>query len=425
MKNFLNAVLETRTIKDSFVTSLGTAINGLLGLFFYAVLGRFLGPLSYGIFSVSVDSMTLLKDIGTTGIDTGIVRFVGKYAPLDRQKALKFLKLSLELKIGIWILIFILGWLSMPFIALTILGKPELLFPLRLSLFGVGTGLLFSLSTYAVQSFQKFWVWSGLNILSNLGRLITIFVLVALGMLTVNSSLLNYMIWPLIGFFISLLFLPNFFKVKNEFEVGREFLNYNKWIALFTLIAAVSSRLDIYISATLLPLYQVGIYAAATQLASIVPQVVFAFGAVVAPKLASFDSDTKAFIYLKKLQALVIIIASVGIIIGIPLAKYFVLPFFYGKEYLGAIIPFSILLVTQAIFLISIPVHTAVIYYFAYPKLFVYISLGHLLIMIVGGYYLISSFGIVGAAVTALIGNIFNFAVPFIWTLRKFRNLRK
>ncbi len=425
MKNLLSGVLKTRTVKDSFITSFGTVINGFLGLFFYSVLGKFLGPVSYGIFSVSVDSMTIVKDVGSVGIDTGIVRFVGKYAANDRQKALRFLKLSLELKIGIWLLIFVLGWFAMPFIALKILGKAELLFPLRLSLIGVGTGLLFSLSTYAVQSFQKFWVWSGLNILSNLGRLITLFVLVGLGVLTVNSSLLNYMLWPLIGFFVSLLVLPNFFKVKNESEVGGEFLDYNKWIALFTLIAAFSSRLDTYLSARLLPLYQVGIYAAATQLASIVPQVVFAFGAVVAPKLASFDTNIKALTYLKKLQVLVTIIAVLGVILGIPLAKYFVIPYFYGGEYLGAIVPFSILLLAQAIFLISIPVHTAVIYYFAYPKLFVYISLGHLLIMIVGGYYLISSFGILGAALAALLGNIFNLIVPAIWVLNKFRKHQK
>ncbi len=425
MKNFLSEVLKTRTIKDSFITSLGTAINGFLGLLFYAVLGRFLGPSSYGIFSVSVDSMTLLKDVGSVGIDTGIVRFVGKYAVSDREKAFRFLKLGLELKLVIWFLIFVSGWILMPFVATKVFTKPELLFPLRLSLIGVGTGLLFSLATYAVQSFQKFWLWSGLNILSNLGRLIVTFFLIGLGMLTIGSSLLNYMIWPLIGFFVSLFFLPNFFRVGGELSIGREFLNYNKWVALFTLIAAVSSRLDIYISTSLLPLYQVGIYAAAIQLASIVPQVVFAFGAVVAPKLASFDSNPKAYTYLKKLQILVTVVAVLGVAVSIPLVKYFVVPFFYGKAYLGTIVPFSILLITQAIFLISIPVHTAVIYYFAYPKLFVYISLGHLIIMAVGGYYLINSFGIVGAATTALIGNIFNLIIPGIWVLKKFRNLKK
>ena len=46
----------------------------------------------------------------------------------------------------------------------------------------------------------------------------------SLGMFTVNTSLAVYIIFPLLGFFLGLLFLPKFWRVKNEFTVMNEFL---------------------------------------------------------------------------------------------------------------------------------------------------------------------------------------------------------
>jgi O-antigen/teichoic acid export membrane protein len=65
-------------------------------------------------------------------------------------------------------------------------------------------------------------------------------------------------------------------------------------------------------------------------------------------------------------------------------------------------------------------------YYFSYPKLFVYISVGFLIIVAGLGIILIPTFGILGASATMLVAQIFNFAVPAIWVLNKFhKNLEE
>ena len=420
MKDYLTDLIKTRTLKDSFITISGTLINGTLGLVFYFVMARYLGPTSFGVFSVAVVTLTLVGDIANFGSDTGTVRFVGKFINKERNKALKFLKLSLKVKVVSSLFVLLIGWQIVPFLVLQIFGKPELVFPLRLSLIGVGGYLLLGFSSYSLQATQRFWVWSGLNILANALRLSIIFILIYLGILGAESGLGVYITIPYLGFLAGLYFLPKFLSIKNENDVAKEFFGYNIWVALFTVIAAVSGRLDTFLATSFLTLKEVGVYQAAVQFASIVPQIVFALGTVIAPKLASIRKDSEALAYLKKLQVFVITLAVLGLILGIPLSK-FVIPALYGNEYVASIAPFIVLLLAQAVFLISIPAHTSVFYYFGYPKLFVYIALGHLVIIAGLGYTLIGEFGYLGAAYTVLVGNIFNFLVPTIWAIRKFK----
>ena len=83
--------------------------------------------------------------------------------------------------------------------------------------------------------------------------------------------------------------------------------------------------------------------------------------------------------------------------------------------------PFVILLFAQAVFLVSIPVHTSIFYYFSKPKVFVFVGALHLVLVSFLGWLLISRFGYVGAALTMLVGNIFNFIAPGIWVLKEFK----
>lgn len=420
MKSYLIEIFSTRTVKDSGITFFGTAINGALGLAFYFLLARYLGPSSFGVFSFFVAALSLLGDVANLGSDTGTVRFVGKYFFTERSKALKFLKLSLKIRLFSFLFILLVGWFVTPYLTSNLFEKPELVIPMKLALIGVGSYLLFAFVTYSFQAMQKYWIWSGLNISTNFLRLLSVIVLMSLGILNNYNAMTIYIAMPMLGFIVGMFFLPKFLNVKNENEVAKEFLKYNVWVALFTLIAAIGGRIDTFLSAKLLNFYDVGIYSSALQLSSIVPQIVFALGTVVAPKLAGFDSDRKAKDYLKKIQIFTAGLAILGLIIGIPLSRVLI-PIFYGQNYMASFAPFTILLFAQLIFLVSIPSHTAILYFFENPKFFVWLSIFHLLLVSITGWYLISGFGYVGAAYAVLIGNIFNFVIPGTWVSNKFR----
>ncbi len=422
MKESIKNIISSNTFKQTLVTSGGTIASGVLGMFFYILIARYLGASSFGIFSVSTAAIALIASIANIGIDTGIVRFVGKHFNDDKVRALRFLKMGLNLKFFVSAIVLVVGWLLVPVIAQYGLGKNELVFPLRLSLIGAVTALLFSFVMGAIQAIQKFWVWTWLSVLTNLLRLVATVFVFGLGMLTINNSLTIYIIFPFFGFLLGLFYLPNFWKVDNEREVLGEFLHYNKWIALFTLTTALSSRLDTFISAKMLSLSDLGIYSVAVALSSVIPSIIVTLATVVAPKLSSFTSVKDTFTYVKKLQLFVLGLAGLGVLVGIPLSYYFV-PIFYGPEYSASLYPLAILIIAQAIFLISVPAHTLIMYYFSYPKLFFYLGIVNLLIVSLGGWIMIGNYGYIGAAWIVLIGNVFNFIIPFFWSLRRFKKI--
>ena len=105
-----NDIFLTRTFKRSILTISATVASGVLGLLFYMVVARNLGPSAFGIFAVSVAVLNLIADIGDVGTDTGLIRFVGKYAG-SNNLVIKFLKLAWEVKMLVWLVVLITGWI--------------------------------------------------------------------------------------------------------------------------------------------------------------------------------------------------------------------------------------------------------------------------------------------------------------------------
>ncbi|HEX6977266.1 MAG TPA: oligosaccharide flippase family protein [Patescibacteria group bacterium] len=420
----LKNIFGTATFRQSSLVSSATIINGILGLAFYITTARFLGPSLFGVLGLGIAIATAVSDISDFGINAGIVRFVGKYSnkPLVANK---YLKISLKIKGVVAFSVLILGFIIAPFLATNIFGKPELLLPIEIAFVGVGFTLLYGFTTSALQALQKFKEWSVIQIGTNLLRLVLIFLLFSAGALGLVNSMLIYILMPLAGFVFGLLLLrERFWEAKGEKGKLKELIHFNKWVAAFIFVSAISSRLDTFISARLLTSDGLGIYSAATQLTQIVPQIAGALGTVIAPKMASMTDINKLAKYYKKVQVMVVGIAGLGLI-GIPIAS-FVIPYLYGNKYEGAILIFVLLFIASLIFLISIPIHNAIIYYFSYPKLFLWLSIGHFLIIFFVGWNLISTYGAIGAAFSVLIGSLFNFVVPLGWLVNKiYRNEEK
>lgn len=413
------SAISSVTFKQSQITVIGTILNGVLGALFYILMARFLGPSSFGLLTVSIATLTLIADIADLGTNTGLIRFVSSNIKTNEEKALRFLKLSLEIKFIVWIIVLILGLLFSPLVANLIFNKPELTLPLRLVTIGVGGALFFSFAMSTFQAYQNFFLWSFINIASNLFRVILIYILFLSSNLNIISGLTSFIILPFFGFSLSLLFLPvkKIISVSKEKDEAKEFFNFNRWVAIFSIITAISSRLDTFLNVRLLSTRDVGIYGAANQLTQIIPQLIGALGVVAAPKFSGFQNFTQMITYFKKLQFMIFALVFL-ISLAIPASFYFI-PFLFGTDYQATIIPFIILLSAMLVFLISVPLHNSVIYYFGKPQVFIWVGLGHFLIVSILGYYLISVYGVMGSALTVLSGMIFNLIAPLLWFLRQ------
>lgn len=413
-------LFKTVTFKQLGITFPATIINGGLGALFYLVAAKVLGAENFGILVVALTTLTLISDITDLGTGTGLVRFVGQSINHNRERAWRFMKLALELRVTVLILVAVCGTLLSPSIAELIFKKRELIIPLQLSMLGVGSALLFSFSTASFQALGNFIGWGLLQISTNAVRLLVILAIWSFGNINVNSIMMTFIALPMIGFMASLLFLPReFLKVTGEKVIVGEFFHYSKWVALFTILAAISSRLDTFISARLLSSYDLGVYTFAGQLLVVIPQIIGALNTVIAPKISSMGSKRELVEYLKKTQVMVLILAGVAVLLS-PFAL-FLINFFYGNEYLGVSVIFLILLSAMLVFLVSIPIHATIFYYFGNPKLFVWVALGHLLIIAFLGWYMVMHFGAKGAAISVLIGMVFNLVVPAVWVIKKLR----
>lgn len=409
------------TATNYSVVLVGTIFNGALGLVFYSLAGRLLGPGEFGLLFITISFLTLTTDLIDLGTNSSVIKFVPSLVRNNPLQAYRFIKLGFKIKLLAWGVTALLSILS-PLFARHLFAKPELSRLIQLALLGGGGALLFAFSSSILQALQRFRLWSLLNISSNFFRVLALLLLFFLGWLNLTNSLIIYLVIPFIGFIASLFIIPTLKigQVKNDLSVLRSLYSFGGSVAVFTLIAAVSSKLDSFLVARLLSNNEVGIYAAANQLVMGIPQVASAVGVVLSPRFASFASLPTMLGYFRKAQLLVL---------GIGLASLLVLPFsgtiltfFYGSVYLPAVVPFIILWISMLVFLISIPVHTAVIYYFGNSKLFVWLSFLHLGIIAILGPQLIVQYGASGAAATVLIGVITNLLLPLVWFLRRIQN---
>ncbi len=409
-------ILKTKTLQQSLVTVGATLLNGALGAAFYISLARFLGPEDFGVVVIAISLMTVIGDIADFGINSSLVRFVPADLRDNPKNAYKLLKISLEIKLVVWLLIFGLGYFLAPMLA-AYFGRGELVLPLRLVLFGVGGAILFSFSAAAIQSFQRYWIWSALFVTTNFLRLILIIILILFGSLSITTGLMSFILFPFIGFILASFFLPvrAVLKAKNDRQVFSNLFQYSRFVALSAIIYALYSRVDIFLNGHFTSVFQTGIYGAASQLVNFVPQLIGALGVVAAPKFASFTSHQQMMEYLKKFQLLVLFLVIVGLL-SLPLLVYLI-PLIFGSIYAQSVVVFGILLMSTLVLLLAIPYHDAIRYYFKNSRIFVWINFFQLLLMIILGSILVTSFGIVGTAFAVLLSTIFNFVFSLLYFL--------
>ncbi|OGE32016.1 hypothetical protein A2631_02770 [Candidatus Daviesbacteria bacterium RIFCSPHIGHO2_01_FULL_44_29] len=412
--------LRTDTLKFSFITISSTIINGLLGALFYILLARLIGPREFGLVIVAVTTLTMIADIADFGTNSALLKSVASKIN-DSVYIYKSIKLASVFKTTIWILLLAGSWFA-PFAAANLFHQPSLTPFLMLVPIGVGGAMFLSLMTSLLQGLQNYKFWSGIQIGTNLLRLFLLWGLYYIKQLNGINSFLLFIIVPFVGVLICLLKLPirKIAQAKVESAQVTNFFSFSSWVGLMITITAFSSRLDTFLNARFLEAAQVGVYAAASQLISVMPQVISALGVVAAPRFASFTNNGDAWNYFKKFMQLVGGLAIVGVVL-LPVALLLI-PLVLGSAYTQAQTPFAILFIAMILFLLSVPIHNAIIYYLHKPSFFVATSIINLCLMLLVGPMLIMRYGVVGTSMMVLMTMLFNLFVPLGFLLLKMRN---
>lgn len=402
----------TRTFKHSSITLVSTAVNAILGAIFYFLLARFLGATEFGKFSLFITSITLLTGIIDLGTDQGIIRFVPKYKS-DPSTQNKLLKLSLAIKLITGSTVFLLILVFSGSLASAVFDRPELSSLVTLIGLGVLTQILFSFSTSLSQSLEKYILWGGLFVGTNLLRLLVVVGLFSISTLDAYSVSILYLTMPFIGFLISFIFFDkSFLKTRGSIAYLPELFKFNKWITAFVVVSTIGSRLEIYFSARYLSLSAIGVYSLAQQVSQILPQLTVAIGAVTTPKFASFLTKEKNMSYTLKSTLFTSVLALLSAITLVIFGQFVFT--FAGEDFSGAFWPFIILLISMAIFFATSPIRDSIIYYFSRPQFFFWTGIAHAILVSILSIILIPQYFILGTSFVVLVGQIF-VALASVW----------
>jgi O-antigen/teichoic acid export membrane protein len=405
LKTKILSILRTTTIRQSLITTISIVVNGVLATVFYLSAAKVLGAHDYGLFSLSAVTVAIMSVVFDFGNDKGVVKFVSKYGPKS-DKSYQILKAVLLTKLLSGVVFIILFSIFSRPLANLIFNQPEMSGLLPLTAFAFFTQLLLFFVTYYFQAAEKFLIWGFLFVNANLIRLILMFVVYASGLLNAYTTLFLFAITPLISFIIGLYFMKlDFLKIRIEWSIFKELFSFNKWAFGFSSVSSIGSRLDTFLSSQYLSLSAVGAYGLATQATLIMPNLVSALGAVSGPKFARFRNHKDNSSYLSKSTLFFTAIAIICGIILIPMGYLFMR--FSGSNYLTGFIPSIILILSQVIFLAFSPLRDSLLYYYSRPDFIFWISIGHSLVTLISGLILLPIYGLVGAAISNLLGQAF------------------
>jgi O-antigen/teichoic acid export membrane protein len=372
-------------------------LNGTLGAIFYFTLAKLLSTSEYGVFITATTLMTMLSSLADFGSNQTMIKFF----PKDN---FKFPKLALKLKVlsgGVISLIF-LFYSSL--IAKYFFLKPEL--AVSFKFVGIGTLclMLFSFSYSLAQAQEKYTRWGLLFVGTNAVRLLGVVALYFMGILTAFSTIILFILLPALGFIFGLWGNEKILQTKDENSKIKEFLGFNKWVTGFVVLSTLASKVDTLMMGRFLDLSSVAVYGLATQMVLVFQQLSLAIGAVTSPKLAGLKTVKQNNSYVSRvLKVNTVIFVGVTLFL-VPLATIFTS--YLGKHYSQSMLPFFILIISSGMFFILSPIRDSILYFLSKPNFFVYMGAIILIINILFSWWLIPAFGILGAALVSLLGQL-------------------
>ena len=411
----ITSIAQTHTFKSSIITSLSTFLTAGLGAVFYLFVAKALGVKEYGLFSLSLTFFTIGVTVGDVGMGQSLIKFVG--ASVDTNYYYPYAKLALFVKLFLG-LIMAVAALTLAFPIANFFRHPEISPLLPVIGIAIPLQLLLFLALVILQGQQRFLLWGGIQVGSNLIRLLILGVIILAFTMSSRNVLLGFTLAIFLAAVVSWARLDyRFIFSKISSQHIKDFFDFSKWTAAFMALSSLVSRLDIFLLAKWSgDLSQVGVYSLGVTMASFLPQLGGALGAVTSPKFAGFQDAASASRYLKK-STLFVILTAVGVaLIMIPAALLVV--WFTGRDFQASFSPFLILLASFTIFLFTNPLRDCLLYYYRRPDFFWWLNLGQGTVLIVASFFLIPTYGVAGAAFSVLISHIFTLFTS-IWFFKK------
>ena len=376
--------------------------GGLFTVGLNIVLVRFMGPESFGIYSLCIFGILLADGIVGSAIDLGVL----KLSPAYRNKQLVDYALTIEkaaflLKLAFFALIFSILLFAASSLSQLLFHKDQTADLLWISsLAAMGMILLRSFQVH-LQVQGKFILYGTLDMLLNILRYGGVAIILCFFSTTPLSLLYMFAAAPLFLVFFSLFLFgkPFFPKFPRQKDAVIELLDLTKWFLLTFSLGAIISRLDIYLLTSLTSVKNVGIYSGG-MIYAMIPELLGSYMAlVIGPKVMIHIQQGTFFGLFRKVQLYIMGLAIVIFIVAF-IALKFLPSMFLPESYTGSIQVLLTLLPGALANMCILPVMLTFLM-FVKPR-FWFTMESITLPLVVGGYfYFINEYGVLGAAAVA------------------------
>lgn len=409
VQRLVQHIWRTKGARDAFWMYCGSFVNNI-GLFFTSVLlARVLAQSTFGAFSLALLVLGAVTEFTDFGLSAGMHRFATYYAANGQDAKLRqVLQTVWRWRIGVVALLTGGGMVSAQWLATDVFSAPESTQFLQIAFIGVGGVILLSfIITYlqATQQFLRVGIASGAK---GVLRLCFVGGALLMGISNITVLMLCYFLVPWVLFFFFLPVLPKGF-LKEQIDTDerrvlhKKLGRFSSWIVVWSIITAISSRIDQTIISRYLGLEDVAVYSVGMQLIVIYTYLIHAVSTVLVTKMGTATNKEELWRLVWKAYRW-ILPATVAIGLVIWPSQYIIL-FFFGEAYRASMQYYVILSFGVLGMLLAAPL-SRMITVFNRTEFNAIISVVQLMLVLVLNLWFIPLYGVLGAAYVFVINII-------------------
>ena len=404
LKTTLKNISTHKVTTNTFILSSGRFVASALGFLIGMLVARTLGPADFGIFSIALAVFEIAVVFTEIGIGISLVRFVPMYSIKDKELADYYLKVGFWLLLGSAFVVAGVGLILSPTIAIRIYNKPQLVLPIRLGFVAVIGGITWSYLLSSLHAREFFSRYAAFSVIIGALKLGVIGLLVYLAAITIANVLLVYILIPVVGFVLGMIYTPTpLLRAKGRLkETIRNLLDFSKWIFLIDFFLMLSSRIDLLILGYFVKDEVLGYCCMAYYLISMFTILTSSLVNVLLPYVCKFDTMEQIREYVRKIPKVTfscaLVLLPIIFIIG-PIILLVV-----GPDYGPSILIFQLMFLGFLVTFIVDPIYL-VAYSVNKPRLLSLLCIIRLILSTSTNLLLIPPYGALGAAIASVITN--------------------
>jgi len=287
MSNDLEESLKT-IAKGGAIIFIGMIIGNVIGLFFSILCGRFLGIELYGQYNLALSIISILETIALFGLIGSLPRFIPFHLRKREKDAVKStIRFSMKFVLCTSLTIGLILFLISPWLATNIFHQSNLGIVLRCLAIGLPFLALTDTLSAIIRGFKEVKYQVIIYQVGNNAVKLTIFILLFLIGYRLFGAIFAYLGAIIFTFFVAYYIIRKKifqdYSDYNKIPIGNKLLSFTWPLGITAIVSLLISKTDVILIGYYLNTQDVGIYAAALTIASLLNIISTAFAYIFLP----------------------------------------------------------------------------------------------------------------------------------------------